>query len=94
MYCPIAKYGKVGSWFLMVIFWVIWSDNHWIENEWQTAIWHKCETLLVAGELLDVCTCTLSTRMAVGRCVGNSYLKYVVSKKDWPSENCMKEPTV
>ena len=33
------------------------------------------------GELLGVHICTLSTRMAIGRCMGNSYLKYAVSKK-------------
>ena len=72
----------------------MWSDNGQVDDEQWRAIWCKCETLLVAGELLDVHACTLSTRMAVGRCIGNSYLKYVVGKKDRPSENCTKGPTM
>ena len=31
------------------------------------AIWCECESQLVAGELLDVCTCALSTRLAIGK---------------------------
>ena len=58
------------------------------------AIWCKQETLLVAGELLDVCIHALCTRRAVDGCIGNTYLKYVVSKKDWPLENCAKGPTM
>ena len=85
---------KLDNCFLMVIFWVMWSDNHQVDDEWWTVIWHKCKTLLVAGELLDVHACALSTRMAVGRCIGNSYLEYAVSKKDWPLENCAKGPTM
>ena len=38
-----------------------------VDDEWWTAIWHKCRTLLVAGELLDVHKCALSTRMAIGK---------------------------
>ena len=53
-------------------------------------IWCKWESWLVAGELLDVCTCTLSTRVDVGKIHWVQLSKYAVSKKDWPSENCMK----
>ena len=70
-----------------------WSDNSWEKMSSGEAIWHKHETQSMAGKLLDVCIHALSTRMSAGRCVGTTYLKYVVSKKDWPSENCAKEST-
>ena len=57
------------------------------------AIWCKCESWLVAGELLDVCTCTLSTRLAIGKMHWVQLSKICVSKKDQPSENCVKGPT-
>ena len=44
MYCPIAKIWK--SWIIVFNgnFQVMWSDNGWVDDEWQTGIWHKCET--------------------------------------------------
>ena len=47
----------------------------------------------MVGELLDVLICALCTRKVVDGCIGDTYLKYVVSKKDWPLENHAKEQT-
>ena len=54
-------------------------------------IWCKWESQLVAGELSDVHTCTLSTRLDVGKICWVQLSRYAVSKKDWSLENCMKE---
>ena len=44
----------------------------------------------VAGKLSGVCVCTLCMEIGISRCIGNTNLRYAVSKKDWPSENCGK----
>ena len=68
----------------------MWSDNHWIDDKWWTAIWHECKTLLVAGELLEICSHALSTRLDVGRIHWVQLSRYAASKKDWSSKIAQK----
>ena len=61
-----------------------WSDNGWEKMSGGEAIWCKCKTQLVAGELLGMHVHTLCTKIGIGRYIGTTNLKYAVSKKDQP----------
>ena len=63
-----------------------------LDDEWWTAIWHECKTQSVAGELLDVCICTLSIEISVADVHWSKYLPYAEYKKSQSSENCAKVP--
>ena len=61
-----------------------------VDGWWRSNL-GKMQSQLVAGELLEICSHALSTRLDIGRIHWVQLSRYVASKKDWSLENCMKE---